>query len=143
MALVALMSGGKDSWYAAWLMSRRGFSIACAVVMLPHRADSWMFHVPRVREAAEFIRSKGIPVVEVETSGEKEKELEDLEKALREAMNKYGVEGVVSGAIASRYQRSRIGRLAKKLGLESDAPLWGVDPRDYLRRLIRDGFRFK
>lgn len=141
--LAALMSGGKDSWYAAWLMSRLGYPLRCAIVMLPRRDDSWMFHFPGVDKVPGMLERRGLPVVARETPGEKEKELKDLKVALEQAQAEYGVEGVVSGALASSYQRERIERLAGELGLKCHAPLWGVEPAFYLRRLLADGFRWK
>ncbi|MGD1054985.1 MAG: diphthine--ammonia ligase, partial [Nitrososphaerales archaeon] len=43
-------------------------------------------------------------------------------------------------AMASLYQRSRVEKVCKDLGLECISPLWGVDPERHLRRLVEDGF---
>lgn len=141
--LAALISGGKDSWYALYTVKKLNYEVACAIVMIPEREDSWMFHVPEVKKAAELLRARKIPVIEAETSGKKEKELDDLGKALSRTVKQYGVEGIVSGAISSEYQRHRIELLADRIGLSCHAPLWGVDQKTYLRRLLRDGFKFK
>jgi diphthine-ammonia ligase len=140
--LAALISGGKDSWFAAHLMSELGYTIKCAVVILPRRDDSWMFHVPGVGEVPDMLRERGVDVVVRESCGEKEKELDDLREALEEAKSR-GAEGVVTGAIASNYQRVRIEALAGELGLACYSPLWGADPAEYVRHLAAEGFRFK
>jgi asparagine synthase (glutamine-hydrolysing) len=75
-----------------------------------------------------------------ETEGEKEKELEDLEEGLRKAREKYGVEGVVAGALASTYQRDRVEKVAEKIGLKVFAPLWQEDQERYMHWLVRQGF---
>jgi diphthine-ammonia ligase len=46
------------------------------------------------------------------------------------------VEGVVSGAIASNYQKVRIQRICEQLGLECVAPLWHKNPLELLEELL-------
>jgi len=46
------------------------------------------------------------------------------------------VEGVVSGAIASTYQKTRIDNICKQLGLKSIAPLWHKDPLSILKQIV-------
>lgn len=140
--LAALVSGGKDSWYAMETMIRLNYEIACAVVMISENQESWMFHVPWVEKVPPLLEKLGIPVIVKHTQGDKEGEVHDLEIALEEARMK-GAEGVVSGAISSEYQRRRIERVAEHLGLSSHAPLWGIDQTAYMRRLAKEGFRFK
>jgi diphthine-ammonia ligase len=81
-----------------------------------------------------------IPLLRKETEGVKEEELEDLRAALLEAKEEFGIEGIVSGAIYSTYQRSRIDDLCTELGLVSLAPLWKKRPRDMLEDMVSDGF---
>lgn len=50
------------------------------------------------------------------------------------------VEGVVSGAIASQYQKSRIDKICRELGLKSIAPLWQENPAKLLKELVKLGF---
>jgi len=95
-----------------------------------------MFHRPDIQLIDLFAKCTGLPLVKVETSGEKEKELEDLKLVLQ----KLDIEGVVSGAIASKYQRSRIGRICDELGLASITPLWGLEPVELLREMIDSSF---
>ena len=57
------------------------------------------------------------------------------------AIKKYKIQGVVSGALASNYQKERIGRICKELNLKSIAPLWHVNPEQYLNDLIKNKFR--
>ncbi|MBD3312063.1 diphthine--ammonia ligase, partial [archaeon] len=74
------------------------------------------------------------------TKGVKEEELADLKKALLKAKNDYGVKGVVSGAIASNYQKKRIGVLCRDLGLKGFSPLWDRDPIALLKEVV-NGFK--
>ena len=136
MRVAALCSGGKDSSYALWLAVKRGHEVAHVVAKIPRREDSWMFHRPDIQLIDLFARCAGLPLIKAETSGEKEKELEDLKLVLQ----KLDIEGVVSGAIASKYQRSRIGRICDELGLASITPLWGLEPVELLREMIDSSF---
>jgi len=136
MRVAALCSGGKDSSYALWLAIKQGHEVAHIVAMIPRREDSWMFHLPNIQLIDLFAKCAGLPLIKAETSGEKEKELEDLRLVLQEL----DIEGVVSGAIASKYQRSRIDRICDELGLTSITPLWGREPVELLREMIDSGF---
>jgi ABC transporter with metal-binding/Fe-S-binding domain ATP-binding protein len=136
MKLAALCSGGKDSTYALWLALRQGHELVHLVAMQPAREDSWMFHHPNIHLMDLFSECVGLPLVKAETSGVKEQELEDLKETLRPLE----VEGVVSGAIASTYQKSRINRICKELGLKSLTPLWGREPLELLEEMLAAGF---
>lgn len=137
MKLAALCTGGKDSTYAIWLALRQGHELVYLVAMQPAREDSWMYHYPNIHLMDLFSECVGFPLVKAETSGVKERELEDL----RETLRPLGVEGVVSGAIASTYQKSRIDRICKELGLESLTPLWGREPLELLEGMLVDGLK--
>jgi len=136
MKIAALCSGGKDSAFALWLAVYQGHKIDKLVAMIPKREDSWMFHRPNIYLIDLFAECAGLPLMKVETGGEREKELEDLEQALR----KLDVEGVLSGAVASNYQKSRIDRICDKLSLIHLALLWGRDPAELLREMVGAGF---
>ena len=136
MRVVALCSGGKDSAYALWLAMREGHKVAQVVAMIPEREDSWMFHFPNIKLIDLFAECIDLPLIKAGTSGEKEREPEDLRRVLK-GLN---IDGVVSGAIASTYQRSRIDRICREIGLASITPLWGRDPAELLREMLRDGF---
>ena len=58
-----------------------------------------------------------------------------------QAKRQYKIEGVVSGAVASEYQRYRIEAVCGDLGLRSLALLWHLDPERYLNELIKAGFK--
>ncbi len=141
LTLAALFSGGKDSTYAIKLARDEGHRIAALVTMFPQAEDSYMFHVPNLSVTPLLSESLGIPIVKGDTSGIKEKELEDLERVLKGAIARYGINGVLSGAIASSYQKSRVDAICKKLGIASVAPLWGKDQETLLRAAIDDGFK--
>jgi len=100
--------------------------------MIPQRPDSWMFHYPNIHLADFFAEAVGIPLVKGETSGVKETELEDLKRLLANLQ----VDGVVTGAIMSQYQKKRIDKICQELDLESFAPLWHEKPRKLLAEMV-------
>ena len=100
-----------------------------------------MFHIPNIELVKLQAEAMNLPLIFMESSGIKEKELEDIKKALKIAIKKYKIQGVVSGALASNYQKERIGRICKELNLKSIAPLWHVNPEQYLNDLIKNKFR--
>ncbi len=135
MRVAALVTGGKDSALALYKVMEARHSVAYLVTMIPKRSDSWMFHYPNIELADLFAEAVGIPHVKAETSGEKETELGDLKKVLAGL----DIEGVVSGAIASQYQKTRIDQICKDLGLQSITPLWQYDPKELLEELLQLG----
>ncbi len=140
MKVAILFSGGKDSVYAAYLAKQAGNELACAIVMKSENPDSYMFHTPSIEKAEKQVEVMGIPLLVHKTLGEKEKELKDLTDAIGLAKEKYGVEGVVTGALHSEYQASRIGKICEGLGLESINPLWHREEIEYLNELIENDF---
>ncbi len=136
LRLAVLASGGKDSGLALWRVLRDGHQVTCLVAILSKRLDSWMFHVPNVSLVGLFGQAAGFEVVWGETGGIKEMEVEDLRRVLAGL----DVDGVVSGAVASKYQKSRVDDVCRELGLVSVAPLWGDDPLELLRETADLGF---
>ena len=53
---------------------------------------------------------------------------------------KYGIEGIVCGAVASEYQRFRVEAICADLGLRTICPLWHLDPERYMSEFLKDGF---
>ncbi len=140
MRVAVLFSGGKDSTFALHWAFEKGFDVACLITLEPERSDSWMFHYPNVDVTKLQAEALGIPQLYFRTSGVKDRELDELREALKRAVEEYGVEGLVAGAILSDYQRMNIALLCRELALRVYMPLWRIDPEDYMRRLVRYGF---
>ena len=140
MKVVSLFSGGKDSTYALWYAQMQGWDIQRLVTVFPEAKDSWMFHYPTVKWTSLQAEAIGIPHVHVPTAGVKEEELEDLRGELERLKKSAGIEAIVSGAIASEYQRTRLDNLCEKLGLRSFAPLWHKNEVQLVRDEIEAGF---
>ncbi|MCX6818753.1 MAG: TIGR00289 family protein [Candidatus Aenigmarchaeota archaeon] len=137
MRLAALVSGGKDSLYAAYLASKE-HSIAFIVSIISENPESYMFHVPNATLVAKQAESMQLPLIQKSTKGEKEKELSDLKNALVGIKDK--IDGVVSGAVQSNYQKNRINKICSDLNLISLAPLWHKEPAELLRSMLSAGF---
>jgi len=141
MKLAVLFSGGKDSTYAAYLAKKTGYEIACLITVLSKNKDSYMFHTPSIDKTKQQAKVMGIPLIVEKTKGKKESELKDLERAIRTAKKKYKIQGVLTGAIESVYQASRIQKICYKLELECFNPLWQKDQTELLKDLIKNKFK--
>jgi diphthine-ammonia ligase len=140
--LGALYTGGKDSAYALYLMKQRNYEISCLISIKSKNQDSYMYHTPEIDRVKEHAEKMNIPLILIETSGEKEEELKQLKEALEKAKEKYKIEGVITGALFSEYQRQRIEKISDKIGLRVFSPLWHVDQELHMRRLLKDKFKF-
>lgn len=141
MKLGILFSGGKDSTYAAWLAKKEGYEISCLISLWSKNQDSFMFHTPAIELTKKQAECMKLPLIVQETEGEKEIELEDLEKAIRSAVKKYKIGGIVTGAVESVYQASRVQTICNKLGIECFNPLWQKNPKDYWEEMLSLGFK--
>jgi len=61
--------------------------------------------------------------------------------ALLSLLSSLKVDGVVSGALASDYQKTRIEKICHSLGIKSFAPLWHVSPDAYMSALLSANFK--
>jgi len=141
MKLGVLFSGGKDSCYSAYLAKKQGHELTCLISMFSENPESYMFHTPNIELTEKQAKVMNIPLLIHKTPGEKEKELEDLEQAIKTAKDKYGIEGIVTGALYSEYQRKRIQKICDKFGLKCLNPLWHMNEIDYLKELIKNKFK--
>lgn len=139
MRLGVLCSGGKDS-IVAWKKAMDREEVVCLITLLPANEESYMFHTPNVSLVALQAMAAGLPLVEMPTAGVEEEELNDLRDAVLLARERHGIEGVVTGAILSVYQASRIQRICHQLGLWCFNPLWLTDQDEHLRYLVQGGY---
>src|SRR5207244_9463686 len=136
MKVAALFSGGKDSTYAAYLAKRRD-SLECLVTLSPLREDPYMFHYPNVWATRLQAEAMGVPQILMETEGAKELELQDLIKALSLAKERYRVEGLYTGPLASVYQKSRSDRICDELPIGRITTLWRSDTATHITSLLQ------
>lgn len=136
MRLGVLFSGGKDSCLAHHIAVEEGEAVSCLVTLRSENPDSYLFHTPNVHLTSLQAEAMGLPLVARVTRGEKEAELDDLRAALVEARDAHGIEGAVSGAVASVYQATRFQRACDDVGLWCFNPLWQRDQVSLLRELL-------
>ena len=141
MKVASLFSGGKDSAFALWYAQMQGWDLVSLVTVVPESKDSWMFHFPAVKWTGLQAQAMGIPRTIIETMGVKEVEVDDLKSGLRRLIKSTGIGGIVSGAVASEYQRSRLDNLCEELGVRSFAPLWHKNQAELVKEQIDCGFQ--
>lgn len=99
--------------------------------------DSWMFQIPGTELVEHQAQLAGIPWLQVQTEGIQEEEISDLERALQEL----NINGIVSGALRSDYQKSRIERMAERLDIKCWTPLWHQSSEAHMDGLVENGFK--
>ncbi len=140
MKLGVLFSGGKDSTYATELANSGKNKVVCLMSIKSENKDSYMFHTPNIDLTELQAKSLGIPLLTRKTKGEKEAELGDLKKLIQKTKNEYKIEGVVTGAVESVYQASRIQKICSDLNLWCFNPLWQLNQEALLNQLLKRGY---
>ena len=138
--MAVLFSGGKDSTFALWCAQMQGWDVDRLVTVFPESEESWMFHYPALKWTRLQAQAIGIPQTTIATRGTKEKELDDLSAGLARLIHQSGIEGVVSGALASEYQKTRLDNICEELGVKSFAPLWHKNQEQLVKEQIDSGF---
>lgn len=137
MRVAALFSGGKDSVFSIYITQQYGWDVTTLVTLASENTDSWMFHSINIHLTELLAEALAIPLLKRTTKGEKEREVQDLQDILKDLP----IDGVISGAIASEYQRTRIERVCDRLGIKSFTPLWHKKPELLLRDQLHAGFQ--
>ena len=140
MKAAVLFSGGKDSCYSVYSAKKQGYEISCLISVFSENKESYMFHTPSILKVKQQAKVMEIPLLIQKTKGKKEEELKDLEEAILKAKEKFEVDTIVTGAIASVYQASRIQKICDKLNLKCFNPLWGKDELEYWDELFKNNF---
>ena len=134
MKLGILFSGGKDSYLAMHLASE-DHEISCLLTMKSSNQDSWMFHTPAITWTNLQAESMGIPQIIQETEGIQDDELDDLFTLIKKAKEEFSIQGIVTGALASTYQSTRIQKICNRLNLWCFNPLWQLSQEKLLKKL--------
>ena len=135
MKLGILFSGGKDSYLALQYASEEN-EISCLLTLESKKEDSWMFHTPAIEWTKLQAEAMGLNHLTKETSGIKEEELGDLKSIIESAVSKHSIEGIVTGALASVYQSTRVQKICNELNLWCFNPLWQMPQNVLLQELI-------
>lgn len=129
--IAALYSGGKDSTLAIHKARDLGKKVELLITMISENDFSYMFHKPNINLSTMQAEALGIRQAIYNTKGEKEKELDDIERSLVE--NK--VTELITGAVASNYQKDRIEKICDRLGIKAISPIWHIEPLVELHEL--------
>ena len=140
MKLGILFSGGKDSTLALHIAAEHE-TVACLITLASTNKESYMFHTPNINLTKMQAEALGLPLITRVTEGRKEEELADLEQAIAEAVRQFEIEGIVTGAVESVYQSTRIQRICHNLNLWCLNPLWKKNQKALLEELIMKRFR--
>jgi ABC transporter with metal-binding/Fe-S-binding domain ATP-binding protein len=140
MRLACLFSGGKDSTFALFNALKQGHSIAALVSIKSPASDSFMYHLPNIHLTEQAAEAMEMPLVVGEAEKGKEAELWILKELLGELKKKQKIEGVLTGAIASNYQKKRVDLICKKLRLQHIAPLWRREQAALMLEMLQNKF---
>ncbi|MEK6905426.1 MAG: diphthine--ammonia ligase, partial [Nanoarchaeota archaeon] len=135
-----LFSSGKDSTAAAHIMKQQNYDLTCLIHIKSENPDSYMFQTAGTELVEMQAEAMQLPILIQKTKGEKEAELKDLETAFKKAKEQYQIEGIVSGALFSTYQRDRIEKICDKIGLKIFSPLWHKPQDKHMQDLLEKGF---
>jgi len=116
MKLAVLFSGGKESCFATFWTLNQGFEPV--LVTVEPEEYSMMFHHPNIKATRLQSRAMGLEQTFVKANDK------DWETKLKTALTKLKAQGIVTGAIASEYQRRRIENIGEELGIPTYCPLW-------------------
>ncbi len=134
MRLGILYSGGKDSNIAMYKAYLQGHEIACLITIIPASDESMLFHYPNVMYTSIQAECLGIPLISSGIcSSDDESSLEEL---LTRAKERFAIDGIVTGAIASKYQYYRFASIASRVGLKHVAPCYGEDQLLHMKELL-------
>jgi predicted ATP pyrophosphatase (TIGR00289 family) len=134
--IAVLFSGGKDSTRTVdWCL--KNHKVKYLLTFTPANKESYMLHTVNLDMTKIAAKALGIEHKKIDVSGEKEIEVEEMERAIK----KLNVDGIACGGIASNYQKTRLERIAKNLGIKFYAPFWGVDEEKFLRETVDLGYK--
>lgn len=137
-----MYSGGKDSTYSLGKLLEQGFDVACLITIISENQESYMLHTQAIEMAKLSSKALDIPIVFGYTKGKKEEELEDIKQTILEAKQRFGIQAIGTGAIASEYQKTRIESIGAACELLVVSPLWGIDQKRYMSSLISEQYKF-
>jgi diphthine-ammonia ligase len=140
LRVASLFSGGKDSNYAlAWALKEK-MEVSHLVTVYPENKESYMYQTAGL-ELTEFAaKATGIPLVKVWTQGKETAEVSDLQVVLGRIVEDEDIEGLVTGALKSNYQKDRLDRVCAELNIKCISPAWHRDPEEHLRAFLKDGY---
>ena len=141
MNLGCLFSGGKDSTFALYKSINEGHNISCLISLHAFNDESLLYHYPNNYLLNKISKAIEIPIIERYCyNSNKDYEIEQLNLSIKEAIDKYSIEGLVHGAISSNFQLDIFKNLCSKLKLKMYSPLWNIEPYKYYDELLKSRF---
>lgn len=137
MNVIALLSGGKDSVAAIEVAQNWGWNVVAAIKMVPAEDDAYMFHTPNLHVVDSIAHRLGIPLRSFPSRMDPEEEVDDLQGAIAATGKEFQANGIISGALRSEYQRTRIERIGYNLNLKSFTPIWHKESKGYMQHIVR------
>ena len=130
-------SGGKDSTYATWIAMHQAWDVRLVTVR-PSSADSLMFHHPNIEWTGLQAEAMGLSqeIVEMKGNGE----LVDLQHTLDRMKSEDKISGLVTGAVASDYQKTRFDNMCDAIGLKTYDQLWHKSLRLLVETILKSRF---
>ena len=139
--LAALYSGGKDSTFSIFKAKQAGHDIACLISMRPISDESLLFHYPNAWITDLLANAMQTPISSFRVDKtSKEAEIKALEEAIIVAKSQYGIDGLIHGAISSKFQNQLFKRICENNKLEMIAPIWNSQGHAYLNELFSQKF---
>ncbi len=131
MKAIALFSGGKDSFLSAMMAEEQGYEILYGVTVVPEEY-SMMFHYPNSKISEYAASLLGFQIKYVNESNY---------QAYFAEICSGNVDAVVTGAIASDYQKTRIEKICYDTGTIIYSPLWRKKQEYIIDQLILRNIR--
>lgn len=154
MKFVALISGGKDSFFNIHHCLSRGHELVALANLYPinkeDEIDSHMFQTVGHDIIDNYGECLGKPLIRRGIVGKssnlnleyeitQDDEIEDLYELLKEIKQQYPeIEAVSCGAILSQYQRTRVENVCDRLGLTSLAYLWQRNQMELMQEMCQN-----
>ena len=126
MKAIALFSGGKDSFLSAMMASEQGYEIEYGITVVPEEY-SMMFHYPNSRISEYAASLLGFKVIYISENNYKE---------YIAGVCSRGIDAIITGAIASDYQKTRIEKLCYQSRTIVYSPLWRKKQDFIIEQLI-------
>lgn len=129
---ICLSSGGKDSTLSLHTAHSRGITVKALLTVIPEDPESMLYHTHNVHLVEDIAVATGLPWIPVQAKKDRE------EESLQEALKNIDADCLVTGGIASNYQKEKFDRVCKNTGKEHYAPLWGTSARELYDKILEN-----
>jgi len=139
MKLAALHSGGKDSTYTIYYALSQAWQVPITLTLKPKSEESKLWHYPAIKWTK--LQAQAMQIRNIEVKVESENETTELKRTLETLVKKEEIEGLLSGVIASDYQKNKLDKICEELNLKLITPLWQKNPIKILEEVVNAGFK--